>query len=100
MKHLLSILLLAALMSAGCRKDPCYQDSGTILGFDYRKCRCCSGWFIKIEKDTLRFQTLPEGSTVNLNDAKFPVEVYLDWHYPDPQCMKDMIIVTRMQLKK
>lgn len=99
MKYLLYILVLTALLT-GCRKDPCYQDSGTILGFDYRKCMCCSGWFIKIEKDTLRFQTLPEGSTINLTDAKFPVDVYLDWHYPDPQCMKDLIIVTRMELKK
>ncbi|MCX6223309.1 MAG: hypothetical protein NTV01_00910 [Bacteroidia bacterium] len=99
MKHLLTLLLLATLLT-GCRKDHGYQDSGTILGFDYRKCMCCSGWFIKIEKDTLRFQTLPEGSTINLTDAKFPVDVYLDWHYPDPQCMKDLIIVTRMELKK
>lgn len=99
MKHLLYLLLLAALLT-GCRKDHGYQNSGTIIGADYRKCMCCGGWFIEIKKDTLRFQTLPEGSTINLNDAKYPVEVYLDWHYPDPQCMKDQIIVTRMELKK
>lgn len=99
MKTLLSILLLVALFSA-CREDQCYQDSGTIIGPDYRKCMCCGGWFIRIDKDTLRFHQVPEGSNVNLTDEKYPVNVYLDWHYPDPQCMRDEIVVTRMELKK
>jgi hypothetical protein len=98
MKHFICLLLILALVT-GCQKDHGYQNSGSIIGADYRKCMCCSGWFIKIEKDTLRFQTLPEGSTLNLSDAKFPIEVFLDWHYPDPQCMKDLIIVTRIKLK-
>jgi len=99
MKKLIYLALFVVFMT-GCRKDHGYQDSGNIIGADYRKCMCCGGWFIEIDKDTLRFQQLPEGSTINLNDATYPVEVYLDWHYPDPQCMKDQIIVTRMELKK
>ncbi|MFA6127232.1 MAG: hypothetical protein WC699_08015 [Bacteroidales bacterium] len=99
MKHLLPLILLLVLMT-GCKKDHGYDNSGTIFGQDYRKCMCCGGWFIEIEKDTLRFQTMPEGCAINLTDALYPVEVYLDWHYPDPQCMGDEIIVTRIELKK
>jgi hypothetical protein len=99
MKHLLYLLLLTALLT-GCRKDHGYQDSGTIIGFDYRKCMCCGGWFIEIDKDTLRFYSLPDGCSVNLDDAKYPVEVYLDWVPKDPRCMGDEITVTRMEVKK
>ncbi len=101
MKHLTTpILILVLALLTGCGKDQGYQNSGKILGPDYRKCMCCGGWFIEIENDTLRFQVLPEGSTLNLTDAIFPMNVYLDWHYPDPQCMGDEIIVERMELKK
>ena len=99
MKQLLILLLLLASLTA-CRKDKGYDNSGTIIGADYRKCMCCGGWFVVIEKDTLRFQQIPQWCGVDLTDAKYPVEVYLDWHYPDPQCMKDQIIVTRIELKK
>jgi hypothetical protein len=99
MKQLLTLLFLAALLS-GCRKDNGYDNSGTILGPDYRKCMCCGGWFIEIGKDTLRFTHLPENCNVNLTDTIYPVSVYLDWHYPDPQCLDDEIVVTRMILKE
>lgn len=99
MKRLIIIFLAITLLS-GCRKDQGYQDSGTIFGHDYRKCMCCGGWFICMEKDTMRFLTLPEGSTIKLDDGNYPVEVCLDWHYPDPQCLGDEIVVTRIALKK
>ncbi len=96
-----TILLMAISVALlACRKNDGYESRGTIMGFDYRKCMCCSGWFVIIEKDTLRFQQLPEGSTLNLTDTVFPVEVNLDWHFPDPQCMPDLIIVERMELRK
>jgi hypothetical protein len=99
MKHLVYLTIILAMLT-GCRKDHGYQNSGTIIGADYRKCMCCGGWFIKIGNDTLRFQNLPEGSNINLTDVKYPIDVYLDWNYPDPQCMPDQITVTRMELKK
>ncbi len=99
MKHLLTLILLLALLSA-CKQEPCYDDTGTILGHDYRKCMCCGGWFIEIDQDTLRFDQLPEGCTVDLDNPVFPVAVYLDWHPKDPRCMGDEIIITRMELKK
>lgn len=101
MKHLTTLTLILVLaVLTGCQKDHGYKNSGTIIGQDYRKCMCCGGWFITIESDTLRFQILPEGSTIDFTDARYPIDVYLDWHYPDPQCMGDEIIVERMELKK
>lgn len=99
MKHVLILILLLILLT-GCRKDRGFDNSGTIIGFDYRKCMCCGGWFISIEQDTLRFDQLPEGCSIDLNDPEFPIEVYLDWQPKDPRCLGDEIIVTRIELKK
>jgi hypothetical protein len=99
MKKLL-LLLAAGLIMGGCTKNNGYDSHGTIIGFDYRKCMCCSGWFIVIDSDTLRFQQVPEGSAVVLDVTSFPVDINLDWHYPDPQCMSDLIIVDKMELRK
>jgi hypothetical protein len=103
MKHLLKPLLYLFLLSiffTSCRKDHGYDNGGTIIGHDYRKCMCCGGWFIVIEKDTLRFDQIPEGCSITLDDPKYPIDVYLDWHPKEPQCLGDEIIVTRMELKK
>lgn len=99
MKRIIYLCVIVAWMT-GCRKDHGFDNSGTIFGFDYRKCMCCGGWFIKIDQDTLRFDRLPEGCTVDLNDPVFPVEVYLDWQPKDPKCLGDEITITRMELKK
>lgn len=99
MKNLIFLILLLALI-CGCKQEPCFDDSGTIIGFDARKCMCCGGWFIQIENDTLRFDQLPEGTDVILENPIYPIEVRLDWHPKDPQCLGDEIIVTRMECKK
>ncbi len=98
MKSLLLTLFLAMLLM-GCKKDRGYQDSGTVIGMDYRKCMCCGGWFIEIDKDTLRFDVLPEEVSINFDSIGYPVEVYLDWHHKDPKCMDDEIIVDRIEVR-
>jgi hypothetical protein len=99
MKKVLTLFIIAAWL-VSCRQEPCYDDSGTIIGFDYRKCMCCGGWFIEINRDTLRFDQLPEGCTINLDNPDFPIEVWLDWKPKDPRCLGDEIIISRMELKK
>jgi len=99
MKNLVYMILLTGLLTA-CSKDKGLMDSGTIIGQDYRKCMCCGGWFIRIEKDTLRFDQLPRWCTINLDDAKYPIDVRLNWHHKDPKCLGDEIIVTGIELKK
>ena len=87
-------------MMVGCKKDNDYQDTGTVFGFDYRKCMCCGGYFIEINKDTLRFDQMPENQIINFDSLGFPVEVYLDWHHKDPKCLGDEIIVDRIKVKE
>jgi hypothetical protein len=88
-----------SLLTGCLRENDCYRDSGTIIGFDYRKCMCCSGWFIKIDEDTLRFQKVPEDCTINFDSISYPYEVYLDWHRPDTLCLGDEILVDRMRAR-
>lgn len=95
MKFLIPISLFLILLT-GCRKQQEYEDSGTIFGFDYRKCMCCGGWFIRIGGDTLRFDRIPKGCLIDFDSLRFPTEVWLDWKPKDPRCMGDEIIVERM----
>ena len=96
-----TILIICILfMMVGCKKDNDYQDTGTVFGFDYRKCMCCGGYFIEINKDTLRFDQMPENQIINFDSLGFPVEVYLDWHHKDPKCLGDEIIVDRIKVKE
>ena len=76
------------MLAPACQKEtagldqPCERE-GLILAADYRKCMCCSGWFIKVGGDTLRTMVLPEafisenaGSLLNMpnpNQINLPV---------------------------
>ncbi len=106
MKTLFFIFAATAIMLTSCiiddySNDPGhkYQSEGLITGQDFRKCMCCSGWFITIDNSHYRFLTIPEGSSLNLDNAKFPVKVLLDWKKVEDPCMGDEIIVTRIQRK-
>lgn len=71
-------------------------DAGTITGMDYRKCKCCGGWFIEINSETYHFHELPENSNLNLNNESLPIEVNLDWVVDENACLGDEIIVIRI----
>ena len=75
------------------------MDQGTITGYDYRKCMCCGGWFVEIGDSTWRFDQIPEGCTINFDEAIFPMEVYLNWLIKDPLCLGDEIVVSRLEKK-
>lgn len=65
MRLLLLFIGSMILFLASCKKDQesiCSTglDEGRIIGYDFRKCGCCSGYWIEIGKDTLRSFTLPE----------------------------------------
>lgn len=77
--------ILVAVFAA-CHKDEhTYQSTGTITGPDYRECICCGGYFIEMNDSTYNFETLPDGTDIDLNTAEFPVPVKLDWSY-DRKC--------------
>jgi hypothetical protein len=84
-----------------CKKEPGhnYESTGTITGQDVRMCPspCCGGWFIKIDSLVYEFDTLPEGSDINLEKETFPLAVKLDWQLSDtPGCPDKRISIQRI----
>jgi hypothetical protein len=77
---LIGVVLLAGLNL--CQKgDDVFQSKGVITGQDIRACAapCCGGWYIVIDNKTYEFNTLPDGSGIDLNTATFPISIELDW---------------------
>jgi hypothetical protein len=99
----LALLLIALLWIGGCDDggvddDDDFESDGTIIDIDPRMCPCCGGYFIGIEDETYRFQTLPEGSGIDLTQQSFPLEVELDWDTSAVRCLGDEIDVLRIAL--
>ena len=65
MRLLLVFIGFMILFLLSCKKDQeaiCLTglEEGRIIGYDFRKCACCGGYWIEVGKDTLRSFTLPE----------------------------------------
>jgi hypothetical protein len=74
------VVLASVMLFISCNKDTCqYKDTGEITGADLSSCPCCGGWYIKIKETNYRFDQLPAGSDINLQTAKFPIKVKVDW---------------------
>jgi hypothetical protein len=74
-----------------------YKSIGTITGQDFRMCACCGGWFIIIDSLTYEFDSLPNGSDINLEKETFPLMVKLDWQLPDTLgCPNKRITILRI----
>ena len=85
MKSFFAFITLCCLAFFACKDDPnpsVFTDEGQITGFDFRKCFCCGGWFIKTADTTFLFSQLPAGSTIDLDNATFPIPVKFDYQ-PD-----------------
>ena len=78
-KLLLGAFLMISLF--GCKKPNTndFQSTGIITGADYKMCACCGGWYILIDNVTYEFETLPAGSTIDLQNETFPITVKLEW---------------------
>jgi len=66
--------ILLVISCFACEKEqqndcPNNLISGIIIGLDFRKCACCSGYWIAIDNDTLRTFTLPEN--IEIADTNF-----------------------------
>lgn len=99
MKRIISAaLFMFLLVFASCSMDEDeFRSNGTITGYDTRKCPCCGGYFIDIDKVTYPFFNLPNNSTLNLDNPTFPIYVKLDWTKDANACLGDEIIVTRIE---
>ena len=97
MTSTIALIILTSVLSS-CRKEET-RDTGTITGYDYRKCMCCGGWFVEIGDSIYRFDQFPEASSIDLDSITYPFDVWLDWNFKDPQCMGDEIVVTYLEEK-
>jgi hypothetical protein len=90
------IILLLGFMNCSMQEHE-YESEGIITGIDDRECSCCGGYFIEISDSTYRFDTIPPGSNLKLQNADFPISVKLDWHEDPNACLGDEIIVERIE---
>lgn len=65
MKFKIILLFLAIISCFACEKEatsncPKNLEEGRIIGYDFRKCGCCSGYWIEVGNDTLRTFVLPD----------------------------------------
>jgi hypothetical protein len=103
MKILISISIVFLIMFAYFCSDTTnssgnlYKSAGIITSYDYRKCKCCGGWFIDIGDSTYRFLELPKECNINFEKDTLPIAVKLDWKKSTTPCMGDEIIVERMK---
>lgn len=102
-----SILLISSiLLFSKCKKEKFQTDDAKIIGIDFRKCPspACSGYWIEIKQDTLRFLDFPENSKIEeLNmDTYFPIEVTIKWKWADDEVLQivdDLIVVEQLEKK-
>ena len=99
MKSIIIAFFLIFSVICGCKKeeDTSFSD-GIITGVDYRKCMCCSGYFIKIDTLKYRFFAIPDTTEINLEKAVFPIPVKLKWKKMESNC-SDVIEVIEMKTR-
>ncbi|HMQ64125.1 MAG TPA: hypothetical protein PKE06_25800 [Flavilitoribacter sp.] len=108
MKRLIIFALFAAvLLAAACDKESKNYgdfDEGLLLGQDFRRCvsPICSGWFIEINGDTLRFLGFPENSGIaNADLDLLPLPVLVKWTpYADPDFADVQGLITVTEIHK
>ena len=99
-KTVLSIcLIIFGFISCQKENSYNYKSIGTITGQDARLCPspCCGGWFIKIDRLTYEFDSLPNNSNINLEKEIFPLVVKLDWQLSNTiECQIKRITIQRI----
>ncbi|MFK7983952.1 MAG: hypothetical protein AB8G86_28505 [Saprospiraceae bacterium] len=103
----IALFLLTIISCFACRKEaqndcPDNLESGIIIGLDFRKCACCSGYWIEIGNDTLRTFTLPEN--IEIADTNFvdglSIPVCLSYEKSmDCQGFEELIDIKTMRLQ-
>jgi hypothetical protein len=94
------ILVIAILVtgSISCAtSDETFQSKGVITGQDFTMCACCGGWFITIDGENYRFDTLPADSGIILEKETMPLAVELDWQIKPGGCPANRIIIQRIK---
>ncbi|MBI5323807.1 MAG: hypothetical protein HZB41_00750 [Ignavibacteriae bacterium] len=100
---LLSFFLYLSSCSDTTNTNSNYTESnGVIIGYDYAECACCGGWFVDMNKDTLRIWNMPVEFNKILGEKELPVNMKLSWKKMTEGCgtsMKDIILVNSINLR-
>lgn len=100
MKKLVFFIIIANLFW-GCQKNDGKEISdsiGVITGMDSRKCACCWGWIIEINKAVYKFDRIPANSSFDLNTITYPTTVKIEWRNSQGSCtgrLIDVISISR-----
>ena len=97
MKNKYLVFFILAFLFHSCYSDISLPYQGKITGPDYRKCVCCGGWFVEIDKTTFRFYELPKNTSLVIENEKYPINVDLDYQKKVPTCLGDEIILIEIQ---
>lgn len=106
MKSLFLFIAFLGIVFSACKNDGLSSSSfmaeGKIVGGDPRNCACCGGWFLETADTTFfLFDRLPDGSTIDLNNATFPIQVKFDYEADTSYCgvWLNKIILTDIELQ-
>ena len=93
----LVILTIVIALIACSKSEEAYQSKGVITGQDFTMCACCGGWFITIDGENYRFDSLPADSGIILEKETMPLAVKLDWQIKPGGCPANRIIIQRIK---
>ncbi len=102
MKQLLIFVALLVTFLLACKNDEpssAFMAEGEIIGGDPRNCGCCGGWFLEAADTTFLFDRLPASSSLDLNNATFPISVKFDYQADTSTCGRfyNKIILTGIE---
>ncbi len=109
MKKIMHFLLVGglALLAIACERvneDPAPPENqwtdAVVVTYDLTLCACCGGFFIDIkgQSQRRRFETLPEGSNLDLfKSGVMPLNVRIQWREKMPRCREDLIEVLKIE---
>lgn len=98
----LLLFILCSCCNTNDSDDGYTNSDAKIIGYDFRKCMCCGGWLVDINKDTLRIWNMPEEFNKILSEKIMPVDVRLSWKKMTEDCgatMDDIILVNSINLR-
>ena len=94
----LALAIVFSIVLISCKKSGInYRSMGVITGEDDRMCMTCGGYYISIDSNHYRFWSLPANSSINLNHAKYPIRILLNWHKDTSTKIPDIITVDAAQ---
>jgi hypothetical protein len=103
LKQCLAALMAATLCCYACKDEQAQTltYSGQIIGPDLTLCACCGGYMLQTADSTYRFDNLPTGSDIDLQNATFPLSVRFEFEQDLTRCIgwKPWIVLTDIEIE-